>query len=50
MSGASGATYFGQPALYGLMKKVDLPERDERELKSAETAGQLPTVGKGLRF
>ncbi|CBY18091.1 unnamed protein product [Oikopleura dioica] len=45
MSGASGATYFGQPALYGLMKKVELPEKDDRELKSSETAGELPTVG-----
>ena len=50
MSGASGASYFGAPALYGLMKKVELPEKDDRELKSSETAGELPTVGEGLRF
>ena len=29
---ASSGTYFGTPALYGVMKKVELPEQDDREV------------------
>ena len=30
---ASSGTYFGTPALYGVMKKVELPEQDDREVR-----------------
>jgi len=42
---ASSGTYFGTPALYGVMKKVELPEQDDREVVHNETAGEMPTVG-----
>ena len=35
---ASSGTYFGTPALYGVMKKVELPEQDDREVREPRTA------------
>ena len=33
---ASSGTYFGTPALYGVMKKVELPEHDTRDVEMKE--------------
>ena len=41
---ASSGTYFGTPALYGVMKPVELPEQDDRDVVHKQ-AGQMPTVG-----
>lgn len=45
MAGASAGSYFGTPALYGLMKKVELPEADTRDVQLGDMAGDMPTVG-----
>ena len=45
MAGASAGSYFGTPALYGLMKKVEMPEADNRDVDLGDSAGDMPTVG-----
>jgi hypothetical protein len=45
MAGASAGSYFGTPALYGLMKKVELPEIDTRDVNQSTIAGAMPEVG-----
>ena len=42
---ASSGTYFGTPALYGVMKKVEMPEVDDRAVDMADEAGQMPSIG-----
>ena len=39
---ASSGTYFGTPALYGVMKKVELPEQDDREVRDPWTKHLRP--------
>lgn len=41
---ASSGTYFGTPALYGVMKKVEMPEVDDRSVDMAGV-GEMPTIG-----
>ena len=45
---ASSGTYFGTPALYGVMKKVELPEQDDREVREPRKPPYCASLDRSL--